>query len=336
MGAYYYVYAAVREPLLDIGYLLCSAQAADVIYGAGEVLEPVGESIVMLQRKDGGRYQHGHLLAVGDCLEGGPHRKFRLAEAHVAAHEPVHRAAVLHIALDGLARSLLVGGVLEYEGRFQLFLEVSVSAEGEALGSLSLRVKADEVLGNVLHLGLGARLERLPGLGAELVDARGLSFLGAIAGYLVEGVHRDENDVSILVGQFHYFFVAALVVLHPHQASEYTYAVVDVNHVVAYVYGVEVVDCQLLVLLDGTAHLHALETVEYLVVGIAADLVFVVYEAIVNILSRYEFRQQAAVLEKDGAQSFQLGLLFAVDKYFVSILKAGAYVRRQEFEVLVE
>ena len=69
----------------------------------------------MLERKDGGGHKHGYLLAVGGGLEGGAYGKFSLAEAYVAADEPVHRAGVLHIVLDGLARGLLIGGILKYE-----------------------------------------------------------------------------------------------------------------------------------------------------------------------------------------------------------------------------
>lgn len=71
----------------------------------------------MLVGQDRGRNEHGHLLAVLHGLEGGPDGDFGLAEAHVAAHEPVHGHGLLHIALDGLGRGGLIGSVFVLEGR---------------------------------------------------------------------------------------------------------------------------------------------------------------------------------------------------------------------------
>ena len=52
---------------------------------------PVAERAQMLLGQDRGRHQHGHLVAGVDRLERGPHGHFGLAEADVAAEQPVHR-----------------------------------------------------------------------------------------------------------------------------------------------------------------------------------------------------------------------------------------------------
>ncbi len=59
---------------------------------------PVGETVarrsaVVLFGQQGGRHQHGDLLAVGHrATKAARSADFGLAEAHVAAHQPVHRA----------------------------------------------------------------------------------------------------------------------------------------------------------------------------------------------------------------------------------------------------
>ena len=56
-----------------------------------------------------GRHEHGHLVAGVDRFERGPHRHFGLAEADVAAEQPVHRPRLLHVVLDGGDGGELVG-----------------------------------------------------------------------------------------------------------------------------------------------------------------------------------------------------------------------------------
>ena len=55
---------------------------------------------VMLLGQNGGRHQNGDLLAVENALHRRAQRDFGLAEAHVAAEQPVHRRGRLHVVLD--------------------------------------------------------------------------------------------------------------------------------------------------------------------------------------------------------------------------------------------
>ena len=336
MRAYEYVYLAVLEPLLYVGNLLCGAQAAYVFHRAGKILKALPEGVVVLQRKDGSGHQHRHLLTVANGLESGPDGDFRLAEAHVAADQTVHRAVVLHIHLDGLGGGLLVRGVLIHEGGFEFVLEVGVGGIGIALGSPAFGVELYEFLGNVLDLGFGAVLQRCPGPGSYLVDARDLSVTGTEAGDLVQRMYGNEYHVAVLVGYLHHLGHPALVVALADEASEYAHAVVYMHHVVSYVEGIQVVEGQLLGLLHAAAYAGPVETVEYLVVGIAADLVFGVYETAVDVLPRLEFGQQAAVLGEDGLHPFQLGRLLPVDYHAIARFQPAADVGGKEFEILVE
>ena len=79
-----------------------------------------------------------------------------------------------------------------------------------------------------------------------------------------------------------------------------------------------------------------MEAVEYLVVGVAADLVLIVNEAPVQILSDDEFGEQASVSRQNRAQSFTLGLFLAVDQDFVAVLHLRGNVGGEQVEILVE
>ena len=115
MSTYDYVERACLEPVLYICDFLCSPQTAYIIYVAWEVLQTAQECLVMLQGEDGRRNKDSNLLAVRNRLECSADGDFSLAEAHIAAYKPVHRAVVLHVALDGLHCLFLVRSVLIHE-----------------------------------------------------------------------------------------------------------------------------------------------------------------------------------------------------------------------------
>ena len=80
----------------------------------------------MLARQQRGRHHHRHLLARHGGDKGGAHRHFGLAEADIAADQPVHRPARRQIADrlgDGffLVFGLLIGeagGRIRHTGRW--------------------------------------------------------------------------------------------------------------------------------------------------------------------------------------------------------------------------
>ena len=222
--------AAFLEPLLDVRNLFRRTQPAHIFHRAGKILQAGLEGFVMLQGKDGGGHQHRHLLGVADGLERRPDGHFRLAEAHVAADEPVHGAAVLHILFHGLGGALLIRRILVHEGRFQFFLEIGVRREGETLGRPPFGVQLDEFLRNVLYAGFGGRFQIAPSLGTQLVDARRLPFLGAEAGNLVQGMDGHKHHIAPVIHEFHHLVHAPIVIFHFHQTAENTHAMVYMHH----------------------------------------------------------------------------------------------------------
>ena len=96
-------------------HLLGGAKARQLGELDRQVGEAIGEHLHVLLGKQRRRHEHRDLLAVGERHERGAQRHFRLAEADVAADEPVHRPPVGEVPDDGLDRRLLVGRLLERE-----------------------------------------------------------------------------------------------------------------------------------------------------------------------------------------------------------------------------
>ena len=89
-------------PELLKGYLLLSwsTEPAEAIDNHRETPEPGNGGLEMLLGQDGGGDQNGHLLAVHNGFHNGTKGNLGLAEAYVAAQEPVHGDGRLHIILD--------------------------------------------------------------------------------------------------------------------------------------------------------------------------------------------------------------------------------------------
>ena len=100
--------AELGEHLLHLGRL---AEARDHLDPHREVAVAVAERVPVLLREDRRRHEHQHLLAGDRDRERGAQRDLGLAEADVAADEPVHRARRLEVLLDRLDRARLVLGL---------------------------------------------------------------------------------------------------------------------------------------------------------------------------------------------------------------------------------
>jgi hypothetical protein len=122
----------------------------------------------VLLGEDRGRRQHHDLLAGVGRLERGAQGHLGLAEADVAADQPVHRPLGLHVALDLLDGFALVGGLLEGEGGLEVAQPVGVRREGEALAAPALRVQVEQLAGQLLRGAPRPRLDLVPAGPAEL------------------------------------------------------------------------------------------------------------------------------------------------------------------------
>ena len=69
------------------------------------------------------------LLAVHHALEGGAQGHLRLAEAHIAAQQPVHGRRPLHVVLDLLDAAQLVVGLVVVEAVLKVAAATRCPAE---------------------------------------------------------------------------------------------------------------------------------------------------------------------------------------------------------------
>ena len=123
---------SVLEVGEDLLLVSCAAETVDVVHTHRKAFHPCREALRMLQCKDRGGYEYGHLLAIAHRLERGADRDLRFTEADIAAHESVHRCGLLHVALHIDGRRFLIGCVLVDEAGLEFVLQVVVRLEREA------------------------------------------------------------------------------------------------------------------------------------------------------------------------------------------------------------
>src|SRR5207253_4178171 len=173
-----------------------------------------------------------NLAAVDGDGERGAHGNLGLAEADVAADEPVHRPRRLEVLLHRLYRALLVRRLAIREARLELRQPLAREVERDALAGLALRVELDQVAGELADGLARPRLERLPGLAAELRE-RGRRGVGAdVSRDLAELLVRDVEAVLAAEGEQEVVARDAgdRVRLEPEEAAD---AVILVHDVVA-------------------------------------------------------------------------------------------------------
>ena len=129
----------VGEHLLHVGRL---AEARDHLDADREVAVALAEGVPVLLGEDRRRHEHQHLLAGDGDRERGAQRDLGLAEADVAADEPVHRPRRLEVLLDRLDRACLVLGLAVRELALEPLDPLVVDVVGDARARLALRRRA--------------------------------------------------------------------------------------------------------------------------------------------------------------------------------------------------
>ena len=113
VGADEDVDGTLGQALADGLDLAGAAQPGGQVNMHRPVRKAVAESLQVLLRQQGGGGQHRHLLAALHRREGGPHGHLGLAEAHIAADQPVGGFAGSEVGEHRIHRLGLVGGQLE-------------------------------------------------------------------------------------------------------------------------------------------------------------------------------------------------------------------------------
>ena len=188
----------VGEHRLRVGRL---PEARDHLDAHREVAVALAERVPVLLREHRRRDEHQRLLAVQRDRERGADRDLGLAEADVAADEPVHRARRLEVLLHRLDRALLVLGLPVRELGLEPLEPVAGEVVGDAGRGLAPRVERDQLAGELLDGLARTALEQLPGLAAELRE-RGRLRVGAdVARDLADLLVRDVEPVLAAEGE---------------------------------------------------------------------------------------------------------------------------------------
>ena len=133
--------------------------------------EALGEGLEVLAREQRRRHHHRDLLAVHRRDEGRAQRHLGLAEADVAADQPVHRPAGGEIVERRVDGGLLVVGLLVGEAGAELVIGARRRRSSlRRLAQLPLGRDLDQLAGDLADAALHPRLARLPGAAAEPVE----------------------------------------------------------------------------------------------------------------------------------------------------------------------
>ena len=165
-------------------------QLADPDRQPGEALDEV---LGVLAREQGRGNDDRGLLAVDRGGEGGAQRDLGLAEADVAADEPVHRPArreIVERRLDGvgLVLRLVIG-----KARAEFVVEPFGRDEPRRRARHALRGDADQFARHFAHALLQPRLARLPARGPQAIE---FALLGAVARQQFEILDRQEQPIA--------------------------------------------------------------------------------------------------------------------------------------------
>ncbi len=160
---------------------------------------PIGEAIpeiaVVLLGQQGGRHQHCHLFAGHGGHEGGAHGDLGLAEADIAADQPIHWCLAAEIGDHALDRGQLVRGFLEREARSERFVHGPIDRQGQTLARLSLGLDFQQFGGDVADFLSGLALGLAPGFSTEAVQGR---MFGIGAGVTIDQMQLCDRHVKLV------------------------------------------------------------------------------------------------------------------------------------------
>ena len=231
MGADDNVDAALGDALLHPRQFLRRNQTRGLRDVDRVALQALGEGLGVLAGEQRGRHHDGDLFAVHGGDEGGAQRHLGLAEADVAADQPVHRPAGAEIVEHGGDGGLLVVGLLVGKAGAELVVQAGGDGEQRRFAQLPLGRDLDQFAGDLADAVLHPRLARLPGAAAEPVELDAGAFR-AVAREQLDVLDRQEQLVAAGVVDFQ-AVVRRAGGLDGAQAAEAADAVIDVDHEIA-------------------------------------------------------------------------------------------------------
>ena len=127
------------KPGLDLGEFGRRHQPRGLRHVDRKAAEAFGEGLEMLARQQRRRHHHRYLLAVDRGDEGRAQRHFRLAEADIAADQPVHRPAGAEVLDRGVDGGELVVGLLVRKAGAEFVIGARPDAEARRLAQSAAR-----------------------------------------------------------------------------------------------------------------------------------------------------------------------------------------------------
>jgi hypothetical protein len=177
----------------DLLLLLAGDRAREPLDLDREVGQALAEDLQVLVGEHRGGDEQRHLPAGAGHAEGCAHGDLGLAEADVAAQQPVHRTLARKVGQDVLVGLGLVLCVGVGEGVDQVAHELEVEVPGGALVQLALGLDLDQIGGQVEQRAfdlLAPPAERLP---ADLVARRRRTARADVALHQVDARRRHEQ-----------------------------------------------------------------------------------------------------------------------------------------------
>ncbi len=195
--------------LLDRGLdLLLRLEARQLDDAHRPVGEAVRQRLEMLLGQQRGRRQHRDLLAAHHRDEGRAQRHLGLAEADVAADQPVHRLARGHVGDHRRDRRGLVRRLFEAEALGEGLVVLRRQRERMAFAQRPARVQVQQLGGGIADLLRGAALGAFPLARTERMQRRGLRVGARIARDHMQLVDRHIQLAALVVVQMQEFLVA--------------------------------------------------------------------------------------------------------------------------------
>ena len=231
MGADHDIDTAVGKPLLDLRQLLRRDQARGLRDIDREAAETLGKGLAVLPRQQRGRHHDRDLLAVERDRKRRAQRHLGLAEADVAADQPVHRPAAFEVLQRGVDGAELVLGLLIGEARAELVIDMRLHRHFRRFVQMPLGRDLDQFAGDLADAVLQLRLARLPAAAAEPVQFD-IGVVGAVARQQFDVLDRQEQLCFGGIMQFEAVMRRAGD-FDRLQADEAADAVLDMHHEIA-------------------------------------------------------------------------------------------------------
>ena len=211
---------------------LAGAKARQLGHLDRPLAEAVADRLVVLLGQQRGRRQQRDLLAAEHGDEGGAQRDLGLAEADVAADQPVHRLGRDHVLDHRVDGGALVRRFLEAEAGGEGLVVVRREAVRVAFAGGTPRIQVQQLRGGVAHLLGGTPLGLVPLPRAELVQRRLGRIDAGVAADQVQLRHRHVQRGVVGVAQVQEL-AGAVTEVEVDQSAVASDAVVGMHHRVA-------------------------------------------------------------------------------------------------------